>query len=70
MKAGCDTGKTGEESIGIHACPARHIETRLDIDTVGCGMQDKQLKMMRDCRLGREIGWPPSGGEPRQGSQQ
>lgn len=55
--------ETGEEPVGIHACPAGHIETCLNIDVIGGRVQHEHMEVMGDGRLGGAIGrTPPPGG--------
>lgn len=65
MKARLGSGITREESGGVHTSPARHINGRLNVNAIGCRMQNKQMKVMRDCGLGSRIGKPAApGSEP------
>ena len=66
MKVCANPGITRKKPCCIHASPAGHINTRLDIDTVGCRVQNKQMEVMGYRRLSGRIGEPPAPprGEP------
>jgi hypothetical protein len=56
MKACRNGRKTCVESVRIHACLAGHVEGCLDIETVGCRVQEEHMNMMGNGLLRRRIG--------------
>lgn len=61
----CHNGrKTCEEPVRIHACLTGHVEGCLDIETVGCRVQQKHMNVMGNGLLRRRIGMARPVGEP------
>jgi hypothetical protein len=49
MKVHLDASITREEPGRVHTRPAGHIYAGLNVNAIGCRMQNKQMKVMRDC---------------------
>jgi hypothetical protein len=69
VQAAGDAGETRKQIGRINARPICHVDTRLDIDAIRRGMENKKLEMMGDGRPSCRIGFGPACTRPVSGSE-